>query len=114
MKIKRIYEEPAADDGFRILVDRIWPRGISKEKASLDLWMKEISPSTELRKWYGHDPEKYPEFRARYFEELEKNPEADELREILSSHQGNVTLLFSAKDEKRSNARVLLDWLSKK
>ena len=73
IKIKRVYEEPAQDDGMRILVDRLWPRGLTKQKAKIDLWLKDIAPSTELRKWFDHDPEKWEEFRKRYNEELKKN-----------------------------------------
>lgn len=113
LRIKRIYEEASAEDGYRILVDRLWPRGISKEKAHIDLWGKEISSSSELRKWFHHEPEQFPEFRARYFEELQNNEEAAAFREMISDKlkAGNVTLLFSAKDEACNNAVVLRDWL---
>ena len=114
LKIKRIYEEASADDGYRILVDRLWPRGISKEKAQIDKWAREISPSAELRKWFHHEPEKFPEFCRRYFEELQNNEEASAFREMICEKlkTGNVTLLFSAKDEGCNNAVVLRDWLS--
>ena len=75
LKIKRVYEKPEKEDGKRILVDRLWPRGLTKEKASIDLWLKDIAPSTELRKWFGHDPDKWKEFRKRYHQELKKNKE---------------------------------------
>lgn len=115
LKVKRIYEAPAETDGARILVDRLWPRGISKEKAQLTEWDKNISPTNELRKWFGHDPEKFAEFQSRYVAELDANPEAGafatRIAELLDS--GNVTLLFGAKDLKHNNAVVLKEWLEK-
>lgn len=112
MKIKRIYEKPEKSDGYRILVDRIWPRGISKESAALDEWEKEIAPSTELRKWFGHQPELYPEFKARYIDELKKSADIlKRLKEI--SKKQTVTLLYSAKDEIHNQAVVLLEVLQK-
>ncbi len=114
LQIKRAYEKATEDDGIRILVDRIWPRGISKEKAAIDHWIKDIAPTAELRKWYGHDPEKYQEFRERYCKELDENPHVGELMDIISESHGNVTLVFAAKDEEHSNAKVLLDWLGSK
>ncbi len=113
LRMRRIYEAAEEDDGYRILVDRLWPRGISKEKAKLDLWAKEIAPSRELRSWYGHDPEKFSEFSERYKAELEVNPGTTafcrEIAEKLSD--GNVTLLYGAKDGSISNAAVLLEHL---
>ena len=114
LQIKRAYEKATEDDGIRILVDRIWPRGISKEKAAIDHWIKDIAPTAELRKWYGHDPGKYQEFRERYCKELDENPHVGELMEIISESPGNVTLVFAAKDEEHSNAKALLDWLGSK
>lgn len=109
--LKRIYEEPADDDGFRILVDRLWPRGVSKEKAHLDLWLKEIAPSTELRKWFDHDPAKWSEFKSRYKAELSKNTEnLAVLEKILKGHK-TVTLLFAAKDEEHNEAVIIQDFL---
>lgn len=110
---KRIYETPAETDGFRILVDRLWPRGIKKEKADVDLWAKEIAPSNELRKWFSHDPEKYDEFKELYTKELNSNPQSQEFKDLCLQKikDLNVTLLYAAKDEKYNNAVVLKDWL---
>lgn len=106
IKIKRIYTEVETDDGYRILIDRLWPRGVSKERAALDDWLKEIAPSTELRKWFNHDPQLFDEFSKHYILELEDKKE--ELLRIKSiAEQQNVTLLFSAKDEKYNQAVVL-------
>lgn len=111
LKIKRIYEEFDKSDGFRILVDRLWPRGVSKEEAHIDLWMKEIAPSTELRKWFNHDPKKWPEFQKKYKSELQKNPEmVDQIKKIAREH-AHVTLLYAAKDELHNDAVLLLDYL---
>src|ERR1700739_232932 len=102
IRVKRVYEEPAKGDGYRILVDRLWPRGLTKERARVDLWMKEIAPSDALRKWYGHEPERWPEFEKRYRAELAKKKEL--LAEIgrLEKKHGKVTLLFGRKDEKQN------------
>ncbi len=108
--LKRIYEEPEKNDGFRVLVDRAWPRGVKKEDARLDLWLKDVAPSKELRKWFGHDPEKWAEFRERYFRELDENPEAREQLED-KARQGTLTLLFAAKDERFNNAVALKEYL---
>jgi uncharacterized protein YeaO (DUF488 family) len=103
VKLKRAYEPPAADDGMRILVDRLWPRGISKERAAIDQWMKEISPSTELRKWFGHDPARWNEFRRRYAKEVRQNTDLlDQLRSL--ARQGPITLVYSAHDEEHNDA----------
>lgn len=111
IKIKRIYEGSEKGDGKRILVDRLWPRGVSKEKADLDLWMKDIAPTTELRKWFGHDPKKWPEFKKRYKQELRKNKASvEEIKKI--SKGKTVTLLYGAKDEEHNEAVVLKDFLS--
>jgi uncharacterized protein YeaO (DUF488 family) len=106
IKIKRVYEKPDEKDGFRILVDRLWPRGLTKEKAAVDLWLKDIAPSTELRKWFNHDPDKWKEFKKRYFNELKKNNDAVFL---LKDHLKNkpVTLLYAAKDSGHNEALVL-------
>lgn len=111
---KRIYETPAETDGFRILVDRLWPRGIKKEKADIDLWAKEIAPSNELRKWFSHDPEKYSEFKELYKNELNINPQSQQFKDLCLQKikDVNVTLLYAAKDEKYNNAIVLKDWLN--
>lgn len=104
--VKRIYEQPAPDDGQRVLVDRIWPRGVSKEDAALTLWLKEIAPSDELRKWFGHEPERWAEFQKRYRAELDENGEAvAQLRALLG--KGRVTLLYGAHDEVHNNAVAL-------
>lgn len=108
VNIKRAYEKAAKSDGFRILVDRIWPRGISKEEAKIDLWLKEIAPSSELRKWFDHDEEKWLEFKKRYLKELKRNKEAVEhLKEKIKD--GKVSLIYAAKDEKHNNAVVLFE-----
>jgi len=113
LRIKRVYEPPAAADGRRILVDRLWPRGLSKAKARLDYWARTNSPSTALRQWYGHDPDKWQEFRRRYFAELDANPTgmADLRRELGS---GTVTLLFSSREERLNNATALQEYLEGK
>ncbi|MGH9738134.1 MAG: DUF488 domain-containing protein [Candidatus Acidiferrales bacterium] len=110
-KLKRIYESFEAQDGYRVLVDRIWPRGMSKETARIKLWMKEIGPSDALRKWFGHNPVRWPEFQKRYRRELKKNTELiDRLRE-LDKKYGTVTLLYSARDDRRNQAVVLCAFL---
>ncbi len=106
MKIKRAYAPVEETDGYRILVDRLWPRGISKEKAQIDLWLKSVAPSNELRKWFGHDPERFAEFSERYRAELTTSGALDELRTILKEHP-TATLLFAAHDEEHNNAVVL-------
>lgn len=108
--IKRVYDAAADADGYRVLVDRLWPRGISKVKAALGLWLKEIGPSTELRKWFGHDPAKFDEFAERYRAELDANPAVDRLRDLLAEHD-TVTLLYGAKDAQHNQAVVLKDYL---
>ena len=111
VKVKRIYEKPEEGDGYRILVDRLWPRGVSKEKAALDLWLKEIAPSNELRKWYNHEPEKWPEFQKKYQTEIAANKEVfEQLKEIVKKEE-NVTLLYATREEKRNEAQVLKDLL---
>jgi uncharacterized protein YeaO (DUF488 family) len=108
--MKRVYEKPAKSDGCRILVDRLWPRGISKEKVRIDFWARDVAPSNELRRWYQHDPDKWSEFRRRYFAELAKNrATVDELRENLGASK--TTFLFSSKETKLNNARALLEYL---
>ncbi len=110
VKLKRAYEAPAAEDGIRILIDRLWPRGISKKKAALDQWMQDIAPSAELRKWFGHDPARWDEFRRRYAEEVHQNAELlDRLRSL--ARQGPVTLVYSAHDEVHNDAVVLRNLL---
>lgn len=103
--IKRAYDSRADADGIRVLVDRLWPRGLSKEKASIDRWLKDIAPSTELRKWFAHMPERWPEFESRYLAELEDKPELSELKAL--ARQGDVTLVYAARDQLRNEAVIL-------
>lgn len=103
VRLKRAYEPAAADDGTRILIDRLWPRGISKERAAIDHWMKDIAPSTQLRKWFGHDPARWEEFRRRYAKEVRQH--ADLLEQLRAlARQGQITLVYSAHDEKHNDA----------
>lgn len=112
IRLKRIYDARADDDGQRILVDRLWPRGINKEDAHIDLWLREVAPSAALRQWFGHDPERWAEFRKRYREELRQN--AAPLEELRARCKGQVvTLLFAAKDTEHNHAIVLRDLLTK-
>jgi uncharacterized protein YeaO (DUF488 family) len=111
--IKRAYEASSPNDGTRVLVDRLWPRGLSKERARVDLWLKDVAPSAELRKWYGHDPARFTEFRKRYIGELKAEPghaALEQLREL--AHNGPVTLVFGARDVEHSEAAVLQDLLA--
>jgi uncharacterized protein YeaO (DUF488 family) len=111
LKIKRVYEKPAKDDGWRVLVDRLWPRGMKKESAHIDVWMKEVAPTDALRKWFAHDPAKWNGFQKRYRAELSKTKDAlAELKSMAAQH-ANVTLLYGAKDETHNQAVVLLDIL---
>jgi uncharacterized protein YeaO (DUF488 family) len=103
--LKWAYASPAKADGERILVDRLWPRGLSKAKAKLDLWLKDVAPSTELRQWFGHDPLKWPEFKKRYRAELKDNTALSDLR--AHSRQGDITLVYAARDELHNEAVVL-------
>jgi uncharacterized protein YeaO (DUF488 family) len=109
--VKRIYEERADDDGCRVLVDRLWPRGVSKEDAGLDLWLKEVAPSTELRKEFGHHKERFDEFAEKYRHELDGNDAVATLLELADRHS-RVTLLYAARDTESNHAQVLLDYLS--
>jgi uncharacterized protein YeaO (DUF488 family) len=112
LRIKRIYEPPAREDGARILVDRLWPRGVSKKTAALTAWPKEIAPSASLRKWFGHDPERWSEFRRRYRAELKANDAAvQSLRELLA--RNSMTLLYAAHDPAHNHALVLADYLKR-
>ena len=110
IKLKRVYEKPEPGDGTRILVDRLWPRGLSKAKAKLDLWLKEIAPSTELRKWFGHDPNKWRGFRRRYESELKRHGEQIALIKS-KARSGVVTLLYAARDQEHNEAVVLKELL---
>ena len=112
MKLKRVYETPSEEDGTRILVDRLWPRGLTKETARIDLWLKEVAPSNELRKWFAHDPAKWPEFKARYKAELKHNGAQLALLK-LAVLRGPATLLYGAKDAEHNQAVVLQDLLNR-
>jgi uncharacterized protein YeaO (DUF488 family) len=110
IRVKRVYEPPSAGDGTRVLVDRLWPRGLSKERAAVDLWLKEIAPSAELREWFGHDPARWEEFRRRYRAELSAKPGL--LRTLMEKErEGTLTLVYAARDEARNNAVVLKEVL---
>ena len=116
LKLERIYTKPADLDGYRILVDRLWPRGISKVNAHLDDWDKEMGPTTELRKWFNHEPAKYPEFQKRYLTEIDANPMTTEFVKKVAEQlkQTNVILLYGAKDEQHNQAVVLKTYLQDK
>jgi uncharacterized protein YeaO (DUF488 family) len=110
--IKRVYEPVSAKDGYRILVDRLWPRGLSKDHAAVDLWLKAIAPSTELRQWFGHDPEKWPEFRRKYFAELADH--AEELAQIRAlAKRRRVTLVYGARETEYNDAVAILEFLQR-
>ena len=106
IQLKRVYEKPSRKDGLRILVDRLWPRGLTKEHAAVNLWLKDLAPSTQLRKWFGHDPARWKEFQTRYRKELCQNKEAVELLKE-KSKKHTVTLVYGARDEKHNEALVL-------
>ncbi len=111
--VKRVYEPATKEDGFRVLVDRVWPRGVSKQQASIDLWLKAVAPSTPLRKWFAHDPAKWHEFKIRYFAELDADRSA--LDELLSRASTSiVTLVFSARDEEHNQAVALREYLNRR
>ena len=114
LRIKRIYEAIEEQDGYRVLTDRLWPRGIAKAKAAIDLWEKTIAPSTELREWFGHIPERFPEFTERYLQELEDNSDATKFVELCQKQleKSNVTLLYGAKDELHNQAVVLQNFIN--
>jgi uncharacterized protein YeaO (DUF488 family) len=112
IKIKRAYESKEKSDGFRILVDRLWPRGIKKEDLHADVWLKEIAPSQALRKWFSHDAEKWEEFKTKYTAEIKQSEALEELSAIIKKHKV-ITLLYSAKDEQRNQAVVLKKYLNK-
>jgi uncharacterized protein YeaO (DUF488 family) len=109
--LKRIYDPPATADGKRVLVDRVWPRGVTKDEAKLDLWLKDVAPSTALRKWFGHDPARWPAFRERYRLELADNPALDTLK-TLARAKGRLTLLYAARDTQHNQAVVLRELLA--
>lgn len=110
IQIKRAYDTLSAEDGYRILVDRIWPRGVSKDELKADLWLKEVAPSNELRKWFNHDPAKWDEFKKRYRKELEDNQAFGELKQLIAKEQ-TVTLLFGASDPTHNQAAALKEFL---
>lgn len=110
IRVKRVYEPVEKNDGIRILIDRLWPRGISKKEAGIDLWMKEIAPSTVLRQWFNHDPAKWQLFKIRYFKEIANN--SWQTKQIENMQHKNITFLYSAKDEKHNNAVVLKEYFT--
>jgi uncharacterized protein YeaO (DUF488 family) len=112
-KLKRAYEEPSKADGFRVLVERLWPRGLTKERAKLDLWLKEVSPSPELRKWYSHDVAKWEDFRERYQAELEQRTDGIEVL-LTKAKEGTVTLIYAAHDPEHNSALVLKQYLERR
>lgn len=112
LKVKRIYEKPSPADGQRFLVDRLWPRGLKKEDAHLQAWLKDLAPSTDLRRWFSHDPQHWEEFQQRYVKELEDPQKAPQIKILLErARQGIATLVFAAKDTKKNNAVVLKQYL---
>lgn len=113
IKVKRIYDPPETGDGYRILVDRLWPRGMSKDRAKVNLWLKEISPSNDLRKWYGHAPEKWAEFKKRYSQEIRERKEEFDLL-LKKAREGTVTFLFSSQEKKLNNAAALKEFVERK
>jgi len=110
LKLKRVYEKPSRKDGLRVLVERLWPRGLTKQAAAVDLWLKEIAPSTKLRQWFGHDPQRWREFQARYRKELREHDEAVKLLKE-KTHKGTVTLVYGARDQEHNAALVLKGFL---
>jgi len=112
IKLKRAYEKPAKDDGERILVERLWPRGLTKEQAKIDLWLKDVAPSAELRKWFGHDPDRWVEFRQRYLKELRQNTDPIKLLKR-KAKEGTITLIYAARDEDHNSALVLKQFLQR-
>ena len=113
VNVRRVYEPPSRKDGTRILVERLWPRGLSKERAAIDLWMKEVAPSAELRTWFGHDPSKWDEFRKRYWAELERNPEAVALLKQ-QIKKTTVTFVYAARDAEHNSAAALKQFLAQR
>ncbi|NPU97207.1 MAG: DUF488 domain-containing protein [Candidatus Omnitrophica bacterium] len=113
LRIKRAYDPPEPSDGFRILVDRIWPRGLKKERAQIDLWLKEVAPSPGLRKWFGHQPERWDAFREKYIAELCSRPEPLKVLRETIRNEPVVTLIYAAKDTEHNNAVVLRDYLAR-
>ena len=112
IKLKRAYEAVSEDDGLRILVERLWPRGVSKQKAGIDLWLKALAPSTELRQWYGHDPARWPQFRKRYWAELKEQGDLLALLKHVTEER-TVTFVYAASDEERNSAVALKEFLER-
>jgi uncharacterized protein YeaO (DUF488 family) len=110
IKLKRVYEDPSPEDGLRVLVERLWPRGLSKERAAVDLWLKDVAPSPELRKWFGHDPARWEQFQERYQKELRKQEDAVQLLKQ-KGKEGTVTLVYAARDEEHNSALALKRFL---
>ncbi|MGA2766906.1 MAG: DUF488 domain-containing protein [Candidatus Bathyarchaeia archaeon] len=113
IRMKRVYDQASKEDGFRILVDRLWPRGMSKDKVKVDLWLKEVAPSDDLRKWFSHDPKKWQEFKKRYEKELKDKQELLRKMKQAEKEKGTVTILYSAKDEEHNQAVALAAFLQK-
>lgn len=113
IKLKRAYEAAKADDGLRVLVERLWPRGVSKRNARIDIWLKDLAPSTELRKWYRHDPTRWPAFRKRYWAELKERHDLLELLKIVAQEK-TVTFVYAAGDEERNSAVALADYMAER
>jgi uncharacterized protein YeaO (DUF488 family) len=109
--VKRVYDTASPDDGYRVLVDRLWPRGVRRATAGMDLWLRDVAPSTELRTWFGHQPDRWPEFQARYARELQDHGELLDLLVDIERHNERLTLLFAAHDRERNEAQVLADVL---
>jgi uncharacterized protein YeaO (DUF488 family) len=116
IQVKRIYDNPDGDNSFRILVDRLWPRALSKERTRIDLWQKEIAPSNKLRKWFGHDEKKWDEFKRRYFRELDKRSKSDTVDKIIkmAKEHSSITLLYGTKEKKFNNAAALKEYLEER
>lgn len=115
IRIRRVYEKPSRGEGYRILIDRLWPRGMKKDELAFDAWEKDLAPSNDLRRSFGHEPERWPEFRSDYLKELRSGPAREKLRSIAErARKRNVTLLYSARDEEHNNAVVLRDLLQRK
>ena len=111
ISVKRVYDPPAPEDGYRVLVDRLWPRGLTRAAAHVDLWLRDLAPTTGLRKWFGHDPDRWPEFQVRYADELKGHPDLLDLVQDLERHHGRVTLLYGARDRVHNEAQVLAEAL---
>ncbi len=115
IRVKRVYEEPGPDDGYRVLVDRLWPRGLSKERAAVDEWLRDVAPSTALRQWYHHDSTRWAEFRRRYYKELDAEPGSGALARLRSlAARRRVTLVYSAQEETRNNATALRAYVERR